>query len=97
MGRDPDQGAEVQMIFELWEFENGHSFFERAADDTAYFAQLRQLGLDEEAGARHVWTVDATSYNEAMQALYNDKGWGRYRTIEEELGQVISETDNDDQ
>lgn len=74
------------MLFELWEFENGHSFFVRAPGEEGYRAQLRQLGLDE-GNARLVWTVEAESYNEAMQALYDRKGWGPYRTIEEELGE----------
>ncbi len=72
------------MLFELWEFENGHSFFERPSEEARYVAQLRQLGLDQ-GNARHVWTVEAETYNEAMQALYDRKGWGRYRTIEEDL------------
>jgi hypothetical protein len=75
------------MVFELWEFDNGHSFFERASDEAGYRAQLRQYELDG-GHARHVWTVEASTYNEAMQALYDQKGWGRYRTIEEELGET---------
>ena len=74
------------MVFELWEYEGGHTFFAPAADETAYRAQLRQLELDH-GHAKRTWTVEANNYNEAMQMLYDRKGWGRYRTIEEDLGE----------
>jgi hypothetical protein len=72
------------MVFELWEYENGHTFLERHPD-----AEVHQRRLSElvEHNAQHVWTVEAASYNEAMQLLYDRKGWGHYRTIEEELGE----------
>jgi len=75
------------MVFELWEFDHGHCFLERDSDEAKYIAQLRQLDLAE-CNARHVWTVEAKTFNEGMQLLYDRKGWGRYRTMEEELGEV---------
>jgi len=74
------------MVFELWEHEGGHTFFMPATDEAAYRAQLRQLGLDD-GHAQHTWTVEADNYNAAMQLLYDRKNWGRYRTIEEDLGE----------
>jgi hypothetical protein len=74
------------MVFELWEFDSGHAFIERT-ELSDYAANLQQLHVTE-PNARIAWTVEAASHNEAMQALYDRKGWGRYRTIEEELGEL---------
>ena len=77
------------MRYELWEFDGGHTFFEVDSDEAAYLERVRQMKL-EEPGTYHAWTVDAGSWNEAMQALYDHKGWGRFRTLEEELGEADS-------
>jgi hypothetical protein len=74
------------MRYELWEYDHGHNFIEVPPDETAYLDRIRQLKLDE-PHARHTWTVEAKSWNEAHQALYDRLGWGRYRTIEEDLGE----------
>ena len=71
--------------YELWEHENGHTFFEAQADEPAYQERIRQLKAEEPL-AEHTWTVEADSWNAAMQLLYDRKGWGRFRTLEEELG-----------
>jgi hypothetical protein len=55
-------------------------------DEAAYRGQLRQFELDD-GRAQRTWTVEADSYNAAMQMLYARKDWGKYRTIEEDLGE----------
>ncbi|HEY3963427.1 MAG TPA: hypothetical protein VGM05_02650 [Planctomycetaceae bacterium] len=83
------------MRYELWEYENGHTFFEVAGDEAAHDAQVRQLKLDEPQ-ARLAWTVEAGSWNEASQFLYDRKGWGRYRTLEEDEERVNPPAANSD-
>jgi len=78
------------MVFELWEFDSGHAFIERS-EDSAYANTVQRLHVTE-PNVRLTWTVQAVNYNEAMQALYDRKGWGRYRTIEEELGEHEGES-----
>lgn len=75
------------MKYELWEYDGGHTLLEATADEAARLEQIRQLKL-QEPEARHTWTIEAGSWNEAMQKLYDRKGWGRYRTLEEELGET---------
>ena len=67
------------MLCELWEDDSGgHCFFERAKTEAEYRMQLRQNGL--EAGEKKlVWTVEASTWEEAMQLLYDRKDFGRYR------------------
>jgi hypothetical protein len=77
------------MVFELWESESGHAFFERASNAEAYRIQVQQY-LTDDSEAKHVWTVEAATYNQAMQALYDRKGWGEYRIIEADLGESES-------
>jgi hypothetical protein len=79
------------MKYELWEYDHGHSFFE-VAGEAAYLDRIRQLKR-EEPEARHTWSVEAETYNKAMQLLYDRKGWGRYRTIEEDLGESADPSD----
>lgn len=74
------------MTYELWEYASGHTFFPRDFEPAAYSERVRVL-VAEEPAARQTWTVEASNYNEAMQRLYDYKGWGRYRTIEESLGE----------
>ncbi len=68
------------MRYELWEYDSGHTFFPVDADEAAYLDRIRQL-KQEEAEAHRTWTVEAGSWNEAMQLLYDRKGWGRYRAL----------------
>lgn len=74
------------MQYELWEYDGGHTLFEATADEAARLERIRQLQR-QEPEARHTTTIEAGSWNEAMQKLYDRKGWGRYRTLEEELGE----------
>ena len=75
------------MRYELWEHEGGHTFVGRDDDDEQYRLRLEQA-LRDECDVRMIWSVEAATYNEAMQALYEYKGYGRYRTLEEELGET---------
>ena len=77
------------MRYELWEFDGGHSFIDAGGDEAVYLERVRQMKIDE-PDARLAWTVEAGSWNEAMQALYDRKGWGRYRPLEEELGETAA-------
>lgn len=75
------------MLYELWEHEGGHTFIGRDNDEAQYRRRLEQA-LKDEVDVRMTWSVEAATYNEAMQALYEHKGYGRYRTLEEELGET---------
>jgi hypothetical protein len=72
----------TKMHCELWEDDSGHSFFPRAATDAEYLAQLEQNDLIS-GSKRLVWTVDAENWEEAMQLLYDRKGWGKYQPMDE--------------
>ena len=82
-----DTSTERPMLWELWEFDGGHSFIAHLDDDAVYRHGLEQA-LAGETNVRMTWTVAAVTYNEAMQTLYDHQGYGRYRTIEEELGET---------
>jgi len=69
------------MVFEYWEFEDGHTVFSPSSDPTEYQQQLEMYDLTED-GCERMWTFEANSYNEATQAVYDRKGWGRYQPIE---------------
>ncbi len=75
------------MRYELWEHEGGHTFVGRDDDDEQYRLRLEQA-LRDECDVRMTWSVEAATYNEATQALYEHQGYGRYRTLEEELGET---------
>ncbi len=76
------------MLFELWEYEGGHTFIGRDDDEAVYRHRL-EVALAGESDARLAWSIEAATYNEAMQLLYDRKHWGRYRTLEEELGEIV--------
>ncbi|MBS0261922.1 MAG: hypothetical protein JSS02_08185 [Planctomycetes bacterium] len=71
--------------YELWEYDGGHTFFGVPVAEVEYHERVRQL-LAEEPQAVRTWTVEATGWDAAMQRLYDHKGWGPYRPIEDELG-----------
>ena len=75
------------MLYELWEHEGGHAFIGRDEDEAAYRHRL-DVALAGEGDARLAWSIEAATYNEAMQLLYDRKHWGRYRTLEAELGET---------
>ena len=71
------------MVFEYWEFDGGHTVFQRSSDSDEYQQQREQYDLTDDE-CELVWTFDAESFNAAMQMVYDRKGWGHYRTMEEE-------------
>lgn len=73
------------MVYELWEHEGGHTLVGRDEDEAAYRHRL-EVALAGESDARLALSIEAATHNEAMQLLYDHKHWGRYRTLEEELG-----------
>lgn len=74
------------MRYELWEHDGGHTFFEVDSEEAVYLDRIRQLKL-EEPDSHHAWTVEAASWDEAMQALYDRKGWGKFRTLDADLSE----------
>ena len=75
------------MLYELWEHECGHMFIPRDGDQAIYRGHVVSAKADN-PDIRLTWTVEAATSNEAMQLLYDHKGYGRYRTLEEDLGET---------
>lgn len=66
------------MTYELWKSEDAWTFFPL---DNHYEDNRKML----EQTAMLTWTVEATSYNEAMKLYYDYMGWGDYQPMEEDL------------
>lgn len=67
------------MKYELWENHgdeiDAYSFF---AVDENYESQIKLL----EPNAKLTWSVEADSYNEAMNLYHNKMNWEDYKPIE---------------
>ena len=83
-----DAHTEVFMEFELWE----------GSDPKLGGEEWTLLGPDHaksrdmlEPWMKLTWTVEAESHDEAMQLVYDRKGWGHYLTQDEraELGTFV--------
>lgn len=64
------------MTYELWDNEQKQSFFARTLDE-AYWGKVSALG----DSAQVVYSVEAASWDEAMEAVYAFLGWGTYRPL----------------
>jgi len=84
------------MTWELWEYPDGQSFFPRD-DDAAVYQEKVDLLLSQEAEAACVWTVETDNYDAAMQAMYNYRGWGKYRTIAEVMEEPVEPGDDEEE
>lgn len=65
------------MIFELWhsEEDNSYSFFPKDAN----YERNRAFDLRFTPDIKLIWTYNARSYYEAMQARNDFLGWGKYK------------------
>ncbi len=63
--------------YELWRSKSENS-------DTLFAADNDSARETLAPDAKLIWTVDASSWNEAQQKRYDFMGWGHYRTIEED-------------
>lgn len=68
------------MIWELWEYPDGQSFFPHDADPETHQENVELL-LSQEPDAKLVWTIEADEWNVAMQEMYSYRGWGTYKPI----------------
>jgi hypothetical protein len=68
MTNDPPK----EEIWELWQDETGDTYFPVSN------ASARKL-LSEDAVL--LWNCTAKSYNDAMQQMYDYRGWGKYKPI----------------
>lgn len=77
--------------FELWEEPSygSESFFPTLCREETHYPNCghSQLGAD----AKLVWSVDAFSWVDAMQARYTYAGWGQYQPMLDEKGRLYPE------
>lgn len=66
------------MKFELWKSKDVWTLF--LVEDGTERRYLEQT-------ATLIWTVEATSYNEAMQHYYDYMGWGDYQPMKEDINE----------
>lgn len=82
------------MIYELWEHDGGHTFVGRDENEDSYRIRLARA-LEGECNVRLTWSVEADSYDEAMQLLYDQKGYGTYNPIDDEDSDAVPTTVNE--
>ncbi len=65
------------MIYELWHSseENSYTFIPRNDDYDRAIKQYKKLN----PGLKQIWSYDAKTYFEAMQAYYDYMGYGEYK------------------
>jgi hypothetical protein len=70
------RGGDCAMKYELWKSEDAWTFFPLEN----HYEENREM---LEQTATLTWTVEATSYNEAMKLYYDFMGWGDYQPMED--------------
>lgn len=65
-----DGPTTTPMLYELWEYDDGHAFVVRDKDDAKYRHHFKPA-LAGESNVQMTRTIEAATYNEAMQALYD--------------------------
>ncbi|MEZ6055762.1 MAG: hypothetical protein R3C01_03565 [Planctomycetaceae bacterium] len=70
------------MIYELWEYPEGQSFFPHDEDPGTYQENVDLL-ISQEPEAKLVWTVEADDWDTAMQAMYTYRNWGTFHPLKD--------------
>ena len=69
------------MKYELWKYVDDAESLTFVEVNENYAHSLKIL---VEPGAELIWTVEAETYNEAMQLYYDHMDWGTYKPMSEE-------------